>query len=169
MSKIRIVVLASAIALLLSVLNLVRRRRLREEYSWLWLLTSATCVLLVISHGFYNWIAQLTGASNATLAFAFLGLYFLAFISIQFSMELSRLTTQTKDLAQQMAILDGELKNLRSQVVSRESDPKRQQSKSAPSRRSLQQVKQLRLVAAGAEVPDNGGRQTQASGPEAIV
>ena len=30
------------------ILELVRRRRLREEYSWLWLLTAAIMVLLVV-------------------------------------------------------------------------------------------------------------------------
>lgn len=112
MSRTHFIVLASAFALLLFVLELVRRRRLREEYCWLWLLTAFIYLLVAAWPGCYRWIAQIIGAANAALAFTFLGLYFLIFISIQFSVQLSRLTTQTKDLAQQIAILDSELKGL---------------------------------------------------------
>ncbi len=110
MSKTHTIVLASALALLLIVLELVRRRRLREEYSWLWLFAALTYLLMAVWPGLYRWIARTIGATNEAMAFTFLGLYCLIFISIQFSVQLSRLTTQIKDLAQHIAILDSELK-----------------------------------------------------------
>jgi hypothetical protein len=58
------------------------------------------------------WIASALGSDNPVSVFAFIGLLFLALISIQFSMHISRLTTQSKDLAQQVAILDAELQRL---------------------------------------------------------
>jgi hypothetical protein len=112
MSRVQIFVLGSAVVLLLSVLNLVRRRRLREEYSWLWLLTSVSFLLVALSSALYTRIVRLIGANNAALAFTFLGLYFLVLISIQFSVQLSRLVTRSKDLAQEIAILDGEIRKL---------------------------------------------------------
>lgn len=112
MSRVQIVMFVSAAALLLAVLNLVRSRKLREEYSWLWLLASFGFLLLTTSSVIYGWVVWLIGASNAALTFAFLGLYFLVLICIQFSVQLSQLQTKSKNLAQEIAIHDGEIRKL---------------------------------------------------------
>ena len=114
MSRTQIFVIVSAIALLLSVLELVRRRRLREEYSWLWLLTAVGYFVMAVWPNLSGRVTQFVGSTNPVSAFAFLGLYFLVLILIQYSIQLSRLTIQNKDLAQQIAILDSELKRLAS-------------------------------------------------------
>jgi len=112
-----ILVIVSAITLLLSVLELVRRRRLREEYSWLWLLTAVGYFVVAVWPDLCGWVAQFIGLTNPVTAFAFLGLLFLVLISIQFSIQISRLTDQSKDLAQHIAILDGELRRLVSAFI----------------------------------------------------
>jgi hypothetical protein len=112
MSRTHILGFVSAIVLLLYVLDLVRRRRLREQYSWLWLLLAIGGFLVAAWPRLTLWIAQLVGSRNPLTALVFLALYFLVLILIQLSTELSRLTTQNKDLTQQVAILDGELRRL---------------------------------------------------------
>ena len=42
----RMVALIVSVGMLLLIIELVRRRKLREEYSWLWLLTVSTILLL---------------------------------------------------------------------------------------------------------------------------
>ncbi len=120
MTRTHIILLISSIALSFFVLELVRRRRLREEYSWLWLLTSFIYIAIAAWPDLAAWVTKTLGVSSASLAFTFLGLQFLVLISIQFSTRLSRLATQTKDLAQQIAILDSELTRL-SEIHARES------------------------------------------------
>ncbi len=117
MSRMHILIIISAAILLLSVLELVRRRRLREEYSWLWLLTAVGYFLVAVWPDLCGWVAQSIGLTNPVTAFAFLGLLFLVLISIQFSIQISRLTDQNKDLAQQIAILDSELRRLVSAFI----------------------------------------------------
>ena len=112
MSRTQIIVIGSGVALLLLVLEMVRRRRLREEYSWLWLLTALVYLAIAIWPGLAEWVALAVGIERATSAFAFLGLLFLFLISIQFSMQISRLTEQNKDLAQHLAILDSDVRRL---------------------------------------------------------
>lgn len=112
MSRASIIVLLSAVVLLLLVLELVRSRRLKEEYAWLWLLSTAAYLLVSIRSSLGSWINRLFGAQDGSSVFVFMGLYFLVIISIQYSIRLSRLTTQNKDLAQQVAILDSELRRL---------------------------------------------------------
>jgi MFS family permease len=112
MSRTQIFVIISGVVLGGLVLELVRRRRLREEYSWLWLLTGAGYLAVAVWPGLAGWMAGIVGSQRPTSAFTFLGLLFLFLISIQFSVEFSRLKERNKDLAQQVAILDSELRVL---------------------------------------------------------
>lgn len=87
------------------ILDLVRRRKLREEYSWLWLLISMSLFIMVIK---YNWLLAATGVIGAVLPTTalFIGaLIFLMILSVQFSVRISRLTDQVKNLVQENALL----------------------------------------------------------------
>ena len=112
MSRTHLVAVLSGVALLIVVLEMVRRRRLREEYSWLWLLTAMGYLLVAVWPDLGIWVAGAIGSDNPQSTFAFLGLMFLFLISIQFSVQISTLTEQNKDLAQQIAILDSEVRKL---------------------------------------------------------
>ena len=93
------------IFIFISILDLVRRRRLREEYSWLWLLTSLSLFVLVIK---YSWLVAITESIGAVLPTStlFIGaLIFLMMLSVQFSVRISRLTDQVKNLVQENALL----------------------------------------------------------------
>jgi hypothetical protein len=86
-------------------INLVRKRRLREEYSVLWLVTSLLMFVLVIR---YEWLVALTsfiGAGLPTTTLFIGSLVFLMLIAVQFSIKISLLTDQIKNLAQENALL----------------------------------------------------------------
>jgi len=94
-------------------IDMVRRRRLREEYSVLWLATSIVMFVLVIR---YDWLEALTrfiGAGLPTSTLFMGSIIFLMLISVQFSIKISRLTNQVKDLAQDNALLRSELEACR--------------------------------------------------------
>lgn len=91
---------------------LVRQRRLREEYSVLWLSTSLLMFVLVLR---YDWLVKLTDVVGAALPTTtlFIGsIIFLVLIAVQFSMKLSRLADQVKNLAQENALLRAEVEGL---------------------------------------------------------
>jgi len=101
----KIAMLIICIFIFIFVLDLVRRRKLREEYSWLWLLTSISLFILVLK---YNWLLAITKAIGAVLPTTalFIGaLIFLMILSVQFSVRISRLTDQVKNLVQENALL----------------------------------------------------------------
>ena len=94
-------------------IDMVRRRRLREEYSVLWLATSIVMFVLVIR---YDWLETLTrfiGAGLPTSTLFIGSIIFLMLISVQFSIKISRLTNQVKDLAQDNALLRGEVERMK--------------------------------------------------------
>lgn len=119
----KIVALAFGIGMLLLIIELVRRRKLREEYSWLWLMTGAVVLLLTLWFDLLKWITHLIGAvvpSSTIFLFAFL---FLIFISLHFSVVISKLTDRNKELAQRYALLELELREMRKRNLPLEADP----------------------------------------------
>lgn len=114
----KVVALAFGIMMLLLVIELVRRRKLREEYSWLWLMTGTVILLLALWFDLLKWMTHLVGAitpSSTIFLFAFL---FLILTSLHFSVVISKLTGQNKDLAQRYAILQSELEELKRHTLS---------------------------------------------------
>jgi hypothetical protein len=100
------------IGVVIFIIEMVRQRRLREEYSVLWLATSMLIFILVVR---YDWLQALTGLIGAGLVTTTLFIFaiiFLMLISVQFSVKISKLTNQVKDLAQDNALLRAELKQL---------------------------------------------------------
>ena len=63
MTRIVLVSLIGAIALSLVVLELVRRRRLQERYSMLWLVTCLALIVLAAVPGLLNTISSALAAS----------------------------------------------------------------------------------------------------------
>jgi len=101
-----------SVALLLFIVELVRRKKLREEYSWLWLLTGAIILILALWYDLLQWVTQLIGAALPTSTLFFLGLVFLILISIQFSVKVSELHNQVKNLVQGMGLLKNRVEEL---------------------------------------------------------
>lgn len=94
-------------------IDMVRKKRLREEYSLLWLGTSVLMLILIIK---YDWLLVLTKLIGAVLPTTtlFLGsILFLVLLSVQFSMKISKLSNQVKDLVQENALLRYEFEKFR--------------------------------------------------------
>lgn len=101
-----------AIAVFAVVIDLVRKRRLREEYSVLWLATSVVMFVLVFR---YDWLLALTtliGAGLPTTTLFLCAIIFLMLLSVQFCIKISRLTDQLKNLSQENALVKLEIENL---------------------------------------------------------
>jgi hypothetical protein len=94
------------------ILFLVRRRRLREEYSWLWLLTSLALFVLVIKYSWLEGITKLVGAVLPTTTLFIGALLFLMLLCVQFSVVISKLTKQVKNLVQENALLKARIEEI---------------------------------------------------------
>ena len=101
--------LATSLAAFVFVLDLVRRRRLREEYSWLWLLTTGAMVLMVVWYRLLLVVTAIVGAVTPLNTLLLCAVLFLFAIAVHYSMIISRLTTQVKNLAQELALLSAQL------------------------------------------------------------
>ncbi len=113
----RAVALCVSIGLMLLIIELVRRRKLREEYSWLWLLTVSTILLLTVWFDLLRWITFLIGAIIPSSTIFMLAFLFLIFISLHFSVVISKLTNRNIELSQRYALLELDLNELKERLI----------------------------------------------------
>ena len=104
--------LGATVVIMLTVLELVRRRRLREEYSLLWIATGLALVILSGWREPLDLLAGITGIYRPTILFAIAVAFFLIML-LYFSTVLTRLADQNKQLAQEIALLRREAEQLR--------------------------------------------------------
>lgn len=106
--------LIASVAALILVIELVRRRKLREDYSLLWLATAVVLIVLSLSRPLLDRLAELLGIITYPPAALFLvAIVFMLAILLHFSTVLTRLARENKELAQQMSLLRWELTELR--------------------------------------------------------
>jgi hypothetical protein len=110
----RAAIILASIALVVLIFELVRKRRLREEYSWIWMLTGL-CVLTLafVPQIVLTEVAHFFGTQNPPAAIFFTGFCFVALVCLQFSVRLSRMTEHVKTLAQKIALLEADLEKER--------------------------------------------------------
>ena len=101
----KIFFLSIAVLLLLVILELVRRRRLRVEYSWLWIAAGLTNLALILRYDLLIELTEFVGAVIPTSTLFFLCVLYLALLSLNYSVRLTTLTQQVKELAQEVALL----------------------------------------------------------------
>lgn len=105
---------AGSVGALLLVLELVRRRRLREEYALLWLATGVALLLLSLSRPLLDVLAALVGIYYPPNALFLVALLFVLAILMHFSIVITRLTQENRELARQLALLRHEQEQGRS-------------------------------------------------------
>lgn len=103
---------ASIIAFIF-VLELVRRRRLREEYSLLWLVTAIGMLVLATWRDLLHGLATLVGIAYPPNLLFLAAALFILMILLYFSTVITRLTQENKDIAQEVALLRYEIERLR--------------------------------------------------------
>jgi hypothetical protein len=98
----------ASVSILAFIIELVRRRRLKEEYAWLWILTSVGMVVLASWYQLLEWISRRIGAVTVTTTLFIFALLFLLVISVHYSTVISRLSKQVTRLTQELAIVEAE-------------------------------------------------------------
>lgn len=105
-TRLQIFIIIIGLTIFIGIIELVRRRVLREEYSFIWLLTGFTFVLLAVEGKILDWLSDIVGIAIPVNTLFFLGLIFTMVLCLYFSLRISNLTTQVKNLAQKIALLE---------------------------------------------------------------
>jgi hypothetical protein len=108
MSRVTILAIGASTALLLYILEMVRRRKLREEYSILWLFGSVVILILSVKKDWLDWASQAAGIFYPPSFLFLVGILFVVLILIHFSITISKLHQMNKKMAQELALLKQE-------------------------------------------------------------
>lgn len=113
LSKAAAVSLAAALVVLAVVLELVRRRRLAERYSLLWIGTALVLCILAGWSGLLETVAHAIGIVYPPNALFLVVGGFLMLVLLHFSIVITRLGEHNTRLAQRLAILEEKISRQR--------------------------------------------------------
>ncbi|HXT23029.1 MAG TPA: DUF2304 domain-containing protein [Thermoanaerobaculia bacterium] len=112
-AKIQIAAVVVSVLLLLAVLELVRRRRLSEDYSFLWILFSLALLVLSLWRGLLHGVARWLGIFYPPALLLLVLIFFVFVASLYFSVVISRQREQIERLVEEQGILAAEVRELR--------------------------------------------------------
>ncbi|MEY9926003.1 hypothetical protein ABH926_000623 [Catenulispora sp. GP43] len=119
----KLAIMTGVVALLLLALifELLRRRQLREKYAVLWLVVG----LVTLPLGFIPWsldnVSSWLGVASGASLVLFLAVVFLLIVCIHLSWEASRLEDETRSLAEEVALIRAELREVKDKHAELES------------------------------------------------
>ena len=105
MDRVQIIAIITGFVLFLGIVELVRRRTLKEQYSILWITSSLVLLVLSFWRGLLDGLARWVGIFYPPSMIFLVAFIFLLLIVLHFSIVISRLTEQNKRLVQELGLL----------------------------------------------------------------
>ncbi|NIV28477.1 MAG: DUF2304 family protein [Anaerolineae bacterium] len=104
----RVVIAAMGGGIILITFEMIRRRKLKEEYSLLWFLTGCVILLFSVFPGVLYWLSAQLHLHHLTTMLLVTAAFLLSIV-LHYSTVISRLSEHEKELAQKVAILSWQL------------------------------------------------------------
>ena len=100
-------------ALLITVIELVRRAQLTEEYSFIWIACSLALLILSLWRNVLHLAASALGVHYPPALLLLALTFFVVIVSLYFSVVVSRHRKEIERLVQEVALLDADVRMLR--------------------------------------------------------
>ena len=113
---VQIVAASISAGLLVLVLELVRRRKLTEEYSLLWFLCATALLGFSLWRDALHLAARLLGVYYPPAVLILVLVFFVFIVSLYFSVVISRQRQQIERMVEDLALLDRDVRDLRSRI-----------------------------------------------------
>ncbi|MBP7865786.1 MAG: DUF2304 domain-containing protein [Acidobacteria bacterium] len=108
----KILAIACCLALALCVVELVRKKSMREEYSLLWLVSTIVLAILIFFDGFTLKLVRWLGGINPASLYFFAGVFFSILLLLHLTVRISELKRKQNVLLQEAALLRERIENL---------------------------------------------------------
>jgi hypothetical protein len=109
----QLLIVAVSVLLVIYILDALRRKKINEEYCLLWIGIMIVTDVLVLNQGLLLRITHFIGALLPISTLTLFSLIFILSILIYFSMKISILTNQVRELTQALAMQKKELDEFR--------------------------------------------------------
>lgn len=112
----QIVSVAISATLMVAVLELVRRRKLSDEYSLIWFVCAAALLVFSAWRDALHVAARLLGIHYPPAVLILVLVFFVFVVSLYFSVVVSRQRQQIEHLVEDLALLDAQVRELRNRI-----------------------------------------------------
>ena len=109
MTRVHLTALVACVVTVSVIVELLRRRQLRDKYAVVWLMVCVPTVVFAITPGLFNRLAHSVGVINPPDLLTVLAALFLLMVCVYLSWEVGRLEDKTRLLAEEVALLRREL------------------------------------------------------------
>ncbi|HPR60187.1 MAG TPA: DUF2304 domain-containing protein [Prolixibacteraceae bacterium] len=109
MDRIQFISIIISLSMFLFVFNLVRKRRLKTEYSLIWLIVSIVFIVFSLWKDGIDWLAGVMGIAYAPSVLFLLLLFGIIMLLIEFSLIISKQAEKIKILTQEIGLIKHEL------------------------------------------------------------
>ncbi|MFZ0044045.1 MAG: DUF2304 domain-containing protein [Solirubrobacteraceae bacterium] len=104
--RVQLVSIAFAVVVFVAVFELVRRRHLRERYALVWMAAALVLLVLAVWKDLLNTLSKAVGIYYPPNALFVIAFGFLLLVLLHLSAAVSRLSDQTRVLAQRLSLLE---------------------------------------------------------------
>ena len=112
--RIQIFAIVGALVAVGLIFELIRKRKLLEQYSILWFVSAVILIVLAVWRDLLEVIARIMGVYYAPSALFLIALFLGVILFVHFTLVISKLTRQNVRLAQELGLLRAELEELKS-------------------------------------------------------
>jgi hypothetical protein len=113
---VQLVSVAVSGALLVTIIELVRRRRLTEDYSFIWIVCAVALLALSLWRNLLDLAASALGVHYPPAVLLLVLTFFVVIVSLYFSVVVSRHRKDIERLVEELALLEAEVRALRESV-----------------------------------------------------
>jgi hypothetical protein len=117
-TQIHVVAIITAIGVLVLMVELLRRRQLKEKYAALWLAVSVGVAVLGVFPGLLDWVAHRLNVADPPNLLFFAAAVLVLLVEVHLSWELSRSEEKTRVLSEEVAFLTMRLDLLEAEAES---------------------------------------------------
>jgi len=110
--RIQIIAVTLSLLVILLVVSLIRRRKLREEYSLVWLAGGVVLLVFSLWRDLLDIIARALGVYYAPAVLLLVTIFFGGLSFLHFSVVISAHAEQNKNMAQEIALLKEKVRRL---------------------------------------------------------
>lgn len=118
MSGVHLIAIISAVAAITVIVEMCRRRQLREKYALVWLAVGVVMAVVAAVPGWFNRLAHALGVISPPDLLTVLATLFLLIVCVQYSWEFGRMEDRTRVLAEEVALLRNEIEALQAPPAS---------------------------------------------------
>lgn len=117
--RIQYIAIVGSVLLIIFILFLIKQKRLKEEYSLLWLLFATLFLVISLWKNALDWISELLGIAYPPAALFLILLMAIFVIMIEYSIIISRHSKWIRKMGQDVGIMKNEIEQLKKKIKSK--------------------------------------------------